>query len=56
MPSSTHPQREQCLKLIEEKAKIEKKIADLGNVLATVRNVNSNQNVKKLYSSAFFLE
>jgi hypothetical protein len=37
MVVSTDPQREQVLKLIEEKEKIEKKIADLGLVLQTVR-------------------
>lgn len=36
MVVSTDPQREQVLKLIEEKEKIEKKIADLGLVLKTV--------------------
>lgn len=36
MVVSTDPQREQVLKLIEEKEKIEKKIADLGLVLQTV--------------------
>lgn len=35
MVVSTDPQREQVLKLIEEKEKIEKKIADLGLVLQT---------------------
>lgn len=39
MVVSTDPQREQVLKLIEEKAKIEKKIADLGLVLQTVRKM-----------------
>lgn len=38
MVVSTDPQREQVLKLIEEKEKIEKKIADHGVVLQTVRN------------------
>ena len=38
MVVSTDPQREQVLKLIEEKGKIEKKIADLGSVLQTVSN------------------
>lgn len=37
MVVSTDPQREQVLKLIEEKEKIEKKIADLGLVLAQVK-------------------
>lgn len=37
MVVSTDPQREQVLKLIEEKDRIEKKIADLGLVLKTVR-------------------
>lgn len=37
MVVSTDPQREQVLKLIEEKDKIEKKISDLGVVLQTVR-------------------
>lgn len=36
MVVSTDPQREQVLKLIEEKEKIERKISDLGLVLATV--------------------
>jgi len=35
MVVSTDPQREQVLKLIEEKERIEKKIADLGQVLQT---------------------
>lgn len=39
MVVSTDPQREQVIKLIEEKTKIEKKIADLGLVLQTVRNL-----------------
>jgi hypothetical protein len=39
MVVSTDPQREQVLKLIEEKEKIEKKIADLGLVLQTVRKI-----------------
>ena len=38
MVVSTDPQREQVLKLIEEKNKIERKIADCGLVLQTVRN------------------
>lgn len=38
MVVSTDPQREQVLKLIEEKEKIEKKIADQGVVLQRVRN------------------
>lgn len=36
MVVSTDPQREQVLKLIEEKDKIEKKISDLGLVLQQV--------------------
>lgn len=36
MVVSTDPQREQVLKLIEEKEKIERKLSDLGLVLATV--------------------
>lgn len=39
MVVSTDPQREQVVKLIEEKTKIEKKIADLGLVLQTVRKI-----------------
>lgn len=37
MVVSTDPQREQVLKLIEEKTSIEKKIADQGVVLQRVR-------------------
>jgi hypothetical protein len=40
MVVSTDPQREQVLKLIEEKGKIEKKVADLGLVLQQVRKLN----------------
>lgn len=36
MVVSTDPQREQVLKLIEEKEKIDKKIVDLGLILQTV--------------------
>lgn len=39
MVVSTDPQREQVIKLIDEKTKIEKKISDLGLVLQTVRIV-----------------
>lgn len=39
MVVSTDPQREQVLKLIEEKDKIEHKIADLGLVLRNVIKV-----------------
>jgi hypothetical protein len=36
MVVSTDPQRENVLKLIEEKEKVERKISDLGVVLAQV--------------------
>ena len=42
MVVSTDPQREQVLKLIEEKEKVDKKIAELGLVLQTVNKIKKN--------------